>query len=389
MLITWIVIILAVVTLAQLMRISAIAMKIKNKREEDISDADNSFNGTFLLLFLFLFLGSTVYMLFAYPNGLLPEAASEHGKELDWLFGLNWIIVLTVFFVVNSLLFIFAFKYRGKEGNTAYYFPHDNRLEMIWTIIPAAALAVIIILGLKSWNSITGKPSEDAKIVEVYAEQFKWTVRYSGEDNKLGFADYKLITGTNPLGVATPASIDSAMAEIDETIDGLDVALKADSAGTDVYAVEELYEMRSLMEKYIRIKERIEKMKRQYASAESNLAVADDDRLSALELHMVKGQEYQFIFRAKDVMHSAYFPHFRAQMNCVPGMRTKFKFKPDISTKEMRQKTGNEEFNYVLLCNKICGESHSNMKMIVVVDETQEEFDAWAAENTKPAIAAN
>lgn len=385
MLITWIVIILAVVTLAQLMRISAIAMKIKNRREEDISDADNNFNGTFLLLFVLAFFAATIYMFFKYGNGLLPVAASEHGVELDTLFNINWIIVFAVFFLTNALLFGFAFKYRGKEGRKAYYFPHDNRLEIIWTIVPAVVLAVIIILGLRTWNNITGKPSDDAKIVEVYGQQFNWMVRYSGEDNKLGYADYKLITGTNPLGVATPESIEAGLNDLTRIIDELHVSISADSAGTDAYAVDELYEMQSLMEKYMRIRERIEKMKKQYVN--SDLSVANDDMLSQLELHLVKGQEYQFIFRSKDVIHSAYFPHFRAQMNCVPGQRTKFKFKPTISTKEMRDIRDNQDFNYVLLCNKICGESHSNMKMIVVVDETQEEFDAWAKENTKSPIA--
>jgi cytochrome c oxidase subunit 2 len=387
MLITWIVIILALVTVAQLMRVSAIAKKINNKREEDISDADNSFNGTFLLLFLFLFLGSTVYMLFKYGNGLLPESASEHGNDIDFLFNINWIIVLLVFFLTNSLLFIFAFKYRGKTGRKAYYFPHDNRLELLWTIVPAVVLAVIIILGLRTWNNVTGKISEDAQIVEVYGQQFNWVVRYAGEDNKLGFADYKLVTTENPLGVASPASIDATLASMSNTINEIDEALKADSAGTDVYAVEELHEMHSRMDKFIRLREKVEKMKAQYK--DSDLTVGDDDIISQVELHLVKGKDYQFIFRSKDVLHSAYFPHFRAQMNCVPGMRTKFSFKPTISTAEMREIRGNENFNYVLLCNKICGESHSNMKMIVVVDETQEEFDAWAKENTKAAIANN
>ena len=387
MLITWIVIILAIVTLAQLMRISAIAMKLKNKREEDITDADNNFNGRFLLVFLILFFGSTVYLFFKYGNGLLPVAASEHGVELDWLFNINWLIVFFVFFLTNGLLFVFAYKYRGRADRKAYYFPHDNRLEMIWTIVPAVVLAVIIILGLKTWNSITGKPSDDAKIVEVYGQQFNWMVRYAGDDNKLGFADYKLVTGENPLGVATPESIDAGIAQMTKNIDELSIALSSDSAGADVYAVAELQEMESRMDKFIRLRERIEKMKMQYDN--SDLTVAEDDIISKLELHLVKGQEYQFIFRSKDVLHSAYFPHFRAQMNCVPGMRTKFKFKPTISTEEMREIRGNEDFNYILLCNKICGESHSNMKMIVVVDETQEEFDAWSngEGNTQSPIA--
>jgi cytochrome c oxidase subunit 2 len=37
------------------------------------------------------------------------------------------------------------------------------------------------------------------------------------------------------------------------------------------------------------------------------------------------------------------------------------------------------EFDYLLLCNKICGKSHYNMQMKIIV-ETQEEYDAWMKE---------
>jgi cytochrome c oxidase subunit 2 len=380
----WIIIILALVTSAQLMRVSLLAKKIGNKREEHISDSDNNLNATLWGVFAFFFLGSVVFMMIKYGNGLLPIAASEHGQDLDVLFNINWAIVLFVFFAVNGVLFAFAIKYRGKEGNTAYYFAHDNRLELIWTVVPAVVLAVIIIFGLRTWNDITSKPSDDTKIVELYGEQFSWTVRYSGEDNKLGYADYKLINGENPLGVITPASLDAAIDGMTTTVNDLKAEISSDSAGTAMYSEAKSHELVSRMEKFGRIKERIIKMKSYYAP--EKLTVANDDYMTKLELHMVKDQEYQFIFRSKDVIHSAYFPHFRAQMNVVPGMRTKFKFKPIISTEEMREITGNKDFNYVLLCNKICGEAHSNMHMIVVV-ESQSEFDAWKEENTKSPIA--
>lgn len=382
----WIIILLALVTSAQLMRASLLAKKIGNKKEEDISDADNNMNAFLFGLFAVFMLGQVVYMMFKYGSGLIPEAASEHGEQIDFLYSINWVIVLLVFFLVNTVLFVFAIKYRGKEGNKAYYFAHDNRLEMIWTVIPAAALAVIIILGLRTWNDITSKPSDDTKIVEVFGEQFSWTVRYSGEDNKLGYADYKLISGTNPLGIVTPQSMDDGIAEMDKTINKLNDRLTQDSSHTAMFSEAKVHEMRSRMEKFIRIKERINKMKTHYN--EEQLLVANDDYMTKMELHLVEGQEYQFIFRAKDVMHSAYFPHFRAQMNVVPGMRTKFKFKPTITTAQMRINQNNPEFNYALLCNKICGEGHSNMYMIVVV-ESQEEFDAWKKENTKAPIAQN
>ena len=108
--------------------------------------------------------------------------------------------------------------------------------------------------------------------------------------------------------------------------------------------------------------------------------------------------------RSQDVLHSAYMPHFRAQMNCVPGMVTQFAFVPVLTTSEMRQlpeiveKVNNINtirakksislvangetaldpytFDYLLLCNKICGASHYNMQMKIVVD-SPEEFKSW------------
>jgi cytochrome c oxidase subunit 2 len=383
----WILVILGLITATQLMKLSLLARKINGKKEEDISDSENNFNALLLGLFAFFMLGSVVYMGFKYGNGLLPESASEHGREIDFLFNINWIIVFIVYFSTHIALFYFSIKYRGKKGNTAYYFPHDNRLEMLWTIIPASALAVIIILGLKTWNDITGKPSGDAKVVELFGEQFSWTARYAGEDNKLGYADYKVTTGTNPLGIVTTESLQDAIDEMQSTVDKLKGKLDKSAAGEEVYSVAKEKEMELKMEKFIRIRERLLKM--QDRANPDKLIVANDDYMTKMELHLIKNQEYQFVFRSKDVMHSAYFPHFRAQMNVVPGMRTKFKFKPIFTTSEMREKTQNPEFNYVLLCNKICGEGHSNMKLIVVVDESEKEFMAWKKENTKAPIAKN
>ena len=60
---------------------------------------------------------------------------------------------------------------------------------MIWTIVPAVVLAVIIILGLKSWSELTGDASKKAEKVELFAYQFAWIARYGGEDNTLGKFD--------------------------------------------------------------------------------------------------------------------------------------------------------------------------------------------------------
>jgi hypothetical protein len=106
---------------------------------------------------------------------------------------------------------------------------------------------------------------------------------------------------------------------------------------------------------------------------------AKDDKLVKVEFHIPVGKQVNFTMRSQDVIHSAFMPHFRAQMNCVPGMVTRMRFVPTITTAEMRKKTGNPAFDYLLLCNKVCGAAHYNMQMNVIVD-TQADYDKWIAE---------
>jgi cytochrome c oxidase subunit II len=372
------VIILAVVAVAQIMRIYELSSKLKDHKEEDVDLKANNINGGMFLLFMVLFFGSFIYMFFAYGRGLLPDAASAHGQDVDWLFNINWVIVISVFFLTNFLLFFFAYKYSYHPDRKAYYFPHDNKLELLWTIVPAAVMAVIIIFGLMTWNTITGKPSDDAVVVELYAKQFDFTVRYSGEDNQLGYADYKLVNGTNPLGVVTADGIDARIQEIDELLESnqwnLD-SYHSDTGSVILNSVNELKLEREI-EKMGRIRTRILRMRDSFTDSTSIYGYAEDDFYTKNMIFMVVNQEYQYVFRSQDVIHSAFFPHFRAQMNMVPGMRTTLKFKPIFTTKEMQDKTGNPEFQYILMCNKICGASHYRMNMPVYVG-TQTEFDAW------------
>lgn len=376
-LIVLVVIVLAVIAVAQLMRVYDLSAKLKGHKEEDINIKTNNINAGLMLVFMAIFFGSLFYMLFKYGNGMLPEAASEHGQDVDWLFNMNWVIVFAVYFSTNALLFVFAYKYSYHPDRKAYYFPHDNKLELIWTVVPAVALAFIIIFGLMTWNKITGAASDDAVVVELYAKQFDFTARYSGEDNKLGYADYKLINGTNPLGVVTEDNIATRIEEIDQLIADNQNTLNGLDSGTTILSAANAIKYQAEMEKMGRIKERIIVM--QESLNEEVYQMSNDDYTAKSALYLIKDQEYQFIFRSQDVIHSAYFPHFRAQMNCVPGMRTKLKFKPIFTTAEMKEKTGNPDFEYILLCNKICGASHSQMNMPVIVG-TAEEFEAWKAD---------
>jgi cytochrome c oxidase subunit 2 len=324
-------VVLVILTIVQVMRISETSSAIQKGKDNEVSEKDNDTQGRLMLIVGMGFVISVVVMYLAWGRLLLPEPASVHGKEYDGLMNLSMLIINIVFFIVQPILFYFAYKYRGKKGTQAVHFAHNDKLEMFWTVVPALALAVLIIWGLNVWSSVMmPENEEEPMLVEVYAQQFGWTVRYSGGDNTLGFASVYGIEGANVLGVDTEDSF-----------------------------------------------------------------AADD--VVTKELHLPVGKPVMFHFRSQDVIHSAYFPHFRAQMNCVPGSVTNFQFTPSITTAEIRQNEdvknhvqevndiraakGEDvwEFNYILLCNKICGAAHYNMQMDIIV-ETEDEFNAWMKE---------
>lgn len=378
-LVTLVVIVLGAVAIAQLVRLYEHSSKLRNRREEDIPNRDNKLNGNMMLTFIILLFGGFIWLMATYGYTGRGEAASEHGKTYDWLLNVNFLLIIVVFFITNFLLFFFAFKYVRKPGVKAYFYPHNNKLELIWTVVPAIVLAFIIILGLKTWNTITSDASKEAVRVELFSEQFKWTARYAGNDNKLGYFDYKLTTDKNQLALLTTATLDSAIrimeiGSSDGTILGIKLLEEKLNNPKNIFIPKDRVKMEADLDRKTRLLRLLYQMKQRH---NSNLdARAYDDVIEADTLHLVKGQDYEFNFRAKDVIHSAYFPHFRAQINAVPGLTTRFKFKPTISSKEMKKRSNNPDFNFVLMCNKICGGAHYKMKMIVVVD-TPSSYNKW------------
>jgi cytochrome c oxidase subunit 2 len=101
-----------------------------------------------------------------------------------------------------------------------------------------------------------------------------------------------------------------------------------------------------------------------------------DDIIVADTFFLPVNEKAAFEMHSRDVLHSVYFPHFRVQMNIVPGITTTFSLTPEITTKEMRANQSNPAFDYFILCNKICGARHFEMKMKMVVG-TREEFSQW------------
>ncbi|MBK7666399.1 MAG: cytochrome c oxidase subunit II [Sphingobacteriaceae bacterium] len=324
-------IVLLIIAGHQLLRIIELSRGLKKTKEWQLTNSDNNAMGKGMLIFMILFFIAFFWQVNRWSDRALPGAASEHGLKIDFLMDANMYLITFVFLLTNFFLFLFAYKYRGNTNNKATFFAHSNKLEMIWTVVPAVALAFIIIFGLKYWNEIMADANDPNKVtVELYAKQFDWTARYPGKDGKLGTTDYRQIGGSNSVGM--------------DTVDVL----------------------------------------------------GNDDILIKNEFHIPVGREVELLMRSRDVIHSAYLPHFRAQMNCVPGLVTAFKFKPIKTTAEMRkdpyviqlmaginkqrEKEGKEpvEFDYVLLCNKICGASHYNMQMNVIV-ESEKDYNEWLA----------
>ena len=313
----------------------------KRTNTQVADDDDNRWNGQLMFAFLIFIYAITLFSFWKWGDVLLPDASSEHGIEYDNLMWISFAIIFFTQTVTQALLHYFAYKYRGEKGKKALFYADNDRLEAIWTIIPVIALAGLILYGLYTWTDImTVEENDDALVVELYAQQFNWKARYAGEDGVLGDANVRFLQdfdGKNLVG-------------IDAT----------DPNGFDDVVVQ--------------------------------------------ELHLPTGREVIFKMRSQDVLHSAYMPHFRAQMNCVPGMITEFAFTPTVTTEEMRQTEdikakvkkinairrenskallakGEEAlepyvFDYLLLCNKICGASHYNMQMKIIV-ETPEEFEKW------------
>lgn len=366
-LIILLVIVLGAIAVAQLVRIYEISGKLRKNAEHEISNRDNNLNGNMMFVFMLAFFAFVIYLMVAYGWTGRGSAASDEGVEMDWLLNLNFIIVLIIFFFTNFLLFFFTWRYVRKPGVPAYYYSHNNKLELIWTMVPAVVLAVIIILGLQTWGRLTGPTTPEAEKIELFSKQFDWTARYAGADNTLGLYDYKLTQDNNELALLTTNTIDSSLNNMLNGVTGIRSLQKLLNNRDTVYSDSTLNVLRTDLSRKERLFRFMSQMKQNHNPKLD--ASAWDDIIQKDTLYLCKGQEYEITLRAKDVIHSAYFPHFRAQMNAVPGMATRMKFTPNKTTTEMRREKSDDKFNYVLMCNKICGGAHYKMKMIVVVLE--------------------
>jgi cytochrome c oxidase subunit II len=259
---------------------------------EDRSRKDtNRINAFLLLAFLVVGLIGVWWCNEKFKGRILGEPASNHGEKIDNMLEITIIITGIVFVITQILLFWFSFKYQERENRKAFYYPHNNKLELIWTVVPAIVLTVLVGFGLYYWFQITGEAPKDSQIVEVTGKQFNWEFRYPGKDGQLGKKYFKEVDETkgNPLG-----------------------QLWDDPAN-------------------------------------------HDDIYTTGEMHLVVGKPVKLLIYAKDVIHDVGLAHFRLKMDAVPGIPTTLWFTPKFTTREMREKYGpdfNYEISCDQMCGR-------------------------------------
>ena len=181
-------------------RIQTLVSVVKGS-DKKVVTGSNKVNALMFILFLVGAGGLMFwYSIKEFDNYNLP-VASEHGVVTDQLFWVTMAVTGIVFIITHILLFIFPYKYQYSEKRTASFYPDNNKLEVIWTVVPAIVLALLVIGGWRAWTDITAPAPENAHVVELMGYQFAWEVRYPGMDNVLGANDYRLTNASNVSGV--------------------------------------------------------------------------------------------------------------------------------------------------------------------------------------------
>ncbi|MEO7444960.1 MAG: cytochrome c oxidase subunit II [Ferruginibacter sp.] len=277
------------------------------KGEEKTRKQNNRINGYMLVIFLVLGLAGAWYCNhILYGRTLFPQGSgSVEGEKIDFMLWITIAVTGVVFIVTQVLLFWFAFKYQERDGKRAFYFPHNTKLELLWTTVPAIFLTVLVVFGLKFWFKITGDAPENSVVVEITGHQFAWDMRYPGKDGILGKVNYKLYNKPN-----------------------------GNTLGVDFQDPESW-----------------------------------DDIHVASEMHLPVGRPVKLVIHAQDVIHDVGLPHFRMKMDAVPGIPTTLWFTPQYTTAQMRERTGNPNFTYEISCDQICGAGHFSMRGVIVVED--------------------
>jgi cytochrome c oxidase subunit 2 len=334
---------LLAIIVVQIGKVTELATKIRG--EEEVQLAVNQRHGNYSMIFMILFLLATVISAWYYKDTMLwygpHQPASEHGSSLDYLFNITLFFTGIVFVITHILLFYFAWKYRGERNRKATFMPHDNKLEIVWTVIPAVVMTFLVISGLDAWNTVMADidPDEDYTEIEATGYQFAWHIRYPGADGKLGARNYELISATNPVG----------------------------QDWTDVKNVDDLHPGEIVLPVGKKVRVRI-----------IGRDVLHNFYLPHFRVKMdaVPGMPTYFVFKPTVTTEE-----YRRQLGALDldGNPKHPEWHEPIDPSDPESPKKYESFNYELACAELCGTGHYSMRRIVrIVPEA--EYQAWLKE---------
>jgi cytochrome c oxidase subunit 2 len=314
----------------QIGKVTELAAKIRG--EEEMQFEVNRNHGGYMILFMVVFLIGCAVSAFYFKNymfGYGPHfPASEHGSVLDKMFNVTLFFTGIVFVITHILLFYFSWKYSAKKGKKALFIPHDNKLEIIWTAIPAVVMTFLVVGGLDAWNEVMADVSEDDNYMEIEATgfQFGWNLRYPGNDGLIGEKKYTLISSDNPLGQnwKDEKNLDDFLAT--ELVLPVGQKVRVRITAQDV--------LHNFYLPHFRVK-----------------------------MDAIPGMPTYFVFTPTKTTEA-----YRQELKKYPEYNV-----PDPAEPE---KMLWETFEYELACAELCGRGHYSMKRPVKI-VSQEEYDTW------------
>jgi cytochrome c oxidase subunit 2 len=264
----------------------------------------------------------------------LPDNLSQHGASIDAL--LAWIFWITTIVTVAVLatLVVFLIRYRAAAGRKSDGPASNWKLEVMWTAIPLALLAVLSVASTRVWNAARAPLSEDDPNrlrVLVIAQQFKWNFVYAGADNRLG----RYLVYPKPTDLTWPPYPDRFRPG----------TLTTRFKGTDGPASVTQREALRLIADYI---EQANPLGKDFTDPDG----LDDDwtPTPGRPLVVPVGRPVEVMLASKDVIHDFFLPNFRIKLDAVPGLIGQVTFTPT------------QEGKFEIVCEEFCGPEHFTMR---------------------------
>jgi cytochrome c oxidase subunit 2 len=252
----------------------------------------------------------------------LPENVASFGGDVDYLFYV--ILGFTgFFFVLTEAILVYAmYRYTYRPGHKGLFVEGNHRLELAWTIVPAAILLFIAFAQVNAWERIkyqSRMPPPDLTL-GLTAQQWEWRLRY-------------------------PAKTDRFHYEAND-------------------------------------KEAARKM--QFAAQQWAEAPEADDVHVSNELHVWKGANVKVYLRTRDVIHSFGMPNLRLMQDILPGKTIPMWFQvtkanvisTDPGTGKIKE-TDDPHDRWEIACKELCGGRHYAMRGRLYVHPDKDDYDRW------------